>query len=152
MILDFLLLADHAEHDGGKVNITGGGVTNVTADQAPFTVPELMLVGRLLVQPGDEADTHELGLRRIDPDGTAVEVTAGLMPEELFHARPTDPDEDHGINFLIRIGSEDFPEFGVYAYEFLLDGDVISSKRVLALEGETNEIQATSTILNPEAE
>lgn len=72
MKIDTLLLADAATASEGKIYVHGGGLTNITPPFFPWTHPQLAIVFRVVVEPGDEAEDHEMVIEILDPEGAAV--------------------------------------------------------------------------------
>jgi len=72
MQLDSFLLADNVIAAEGKLYIHGGGITRINAPAVPIVVPQLMIIVRLLLDPEEVNQAHELQLELADPAGRPV--------------------------------------------------------------------------------
>ena len=131
-----MMLADHAQTAGGKLFVSGGGLSSVAVGQ-PFALVLLIEV------PWDRAnERHEFRLRLIDEDGKAV-GPLGAPPVEIggqFEVgRPPGTKKGSNLPFNMSINFAPMPLQPEKSYVWSL-----------SVDGETNpEWQVTFTATPP---
>lgn len=127
MNLDLFLLADAAIVDeAGKLEIHGGGLTHVIADQLPFVLPQLCVVVRFIVdRPGDEFRPRVLRIEVVSADGEVVsEITGevGRGPGLRWHDL-ADPREDHSVVVIASFRNLSFGQEGRHVVRATLEDE-----------------------------
>ena len=134
VIVDFALLADHAlGRKDGKLDITGGGVSHITAESVPSSVASLSLVVRLLLEGSDRGRDRSAQFR-VSRGGTVLSESP-IYPISGEATRHFNFAEGHRAAFVIigELGHLSFTAYGPYTVEFLLDGDVVASKELAVI-------------------
>jgi len=81
----YTILAEAADHAGGKLYVMGGDIDSVDAKSFPFVYPQLNVVVKL--SHGESADVgeHVISIEIIGPDGIVVEQPRIRFPFTIEH-------------------------------------------------------------------
>ncbi|MFL5910080.1 MAG: DUF6941 family protein [Gaiellaceae bacterium] len=143
MKLDFFFLADHAEVDeAGKLNIRGGAISHVVLPTIPGAVPELIAVGRFLVEDEDFDRAQLLRTTLRDPNGGLLTAVDGqVTPRRRGPAMH--PDERAATVLLVNFGARVFNEYGVHRVDIEVNGVRYTSFGFAVQPEPTVELQPT---------
>ena len=118
MKLTVLAFADSANiAEGSKLNIFGIFDTIFTP-AVPTTHPEMAIAMRFAVSPSDRGRSHDLQLKLVAPNGTAI-VTGNA--QVTIQESPVNRDVHH-FDQVVKIPGVQFPEAGTYRLEVLVNG------------------------------
>jgi hypothetical protein len=138
--LEFMMLANHAEVQGGLLYISGGtfDTINVQARMEggpPGSVAALQgtLVIRMLFDFTETDKDHAFDLSLVDEDGQEI-----VRSEVPFHVAKTvglPEGWDQGHNIVANFPALALPKFGEYAFHLTVDGEPVGDRpfRVLKL-------------------
>jgi uncharacterized protein DUF6941 len=146
MRLTFLLLADYAALLADNKFLIAGEFDKIAGLKAPLTHPTMYVVGRI---ESDATDTipHDMLLSIVD--GTGAQVRE-LKLGEAVRFGPTPYPNTVRIQFLLKLDNLNLPEFGAYAFQVLVDRQVVGStafyvEKVTPAEAAARMIQIRNT-------
>lgn len=132
MILDFLIVADAAIAEHGKLYIHGGGVTRIMPPVMPWHQP-LAFCARFIMEDGDDPmDERHFSLITQDPAGTATEVVRNA-PLPQLPASTWLEGEERGLAITVTTPSLVFRIGGTHRVELLLDDLVVRTVPIIVL-------------------
>lgn len=140
MRLEWMMLSNHAEAQGGVLYISGGtwDTLNVQArleGGPPGAVAMLQatLVSRLLFEFPETNKNHRFVLTLVDEDGQEVNKVEGQFYVQLTPGLPEGWDQ--GFNIVANFQSLPLPKFGQFTFNLAVDGEHIGDRpfRVLRL-------------------
>jgi hypothetical protein len=149
MRLDFFILADEAAAgENQKINIRGGGLTHVEVPGFSAKLSALAMASRVVLEPSDVGDIHQVAIRVLLPDGRPqLEINGQLRvgPSELKTHRGEDP----SIFLVGTLKDHPLPLKGRYSFEFVLDGDVVDTKTIAVVVAESGAPAPAPESKNP---
>jgi len=140
MKLDFMILANHAEEQGGLIYVSGGTWDTVNVN-APLQggPPEAValfqgfLVIRLLFHPTETGRDHSFELIVMDEDGHEFQKLGGDFRVEKNPNLPAGWEQ--GVNIIIGMSGMPLMAFGRFTLSLQVDGQHVGDRpfRVLKL-------------------
>lgn len=122
MQLDFAIIADGAtQRPDGKTDIFGGGFDTLWAPSVPAMHPQLALVIRLLSDPIEASEPHDLKIILRSPDGEEIATAEGTI--EPAPAEVTSAEESGRISSTLALTFHNlgFETWGPYEFAILVD-------------------------------
>jgi hypothetical protein len=117
MRIDLALLGDYAIVDKMDMLTVAGIFRAILGPSLPLTRAVMYLVLMVTAEPED-GPSHELSVRTIDPDGTAI------IPE--LHANVQinrdDPVAEATMNVVLELNGVTFKTTGTHCFDIFLDG------------------------------
>lgn len=122
-------VAPITDEPGGKITITGAGITYLTGADFPITVTRMACVARFLVESGDRsaAAPFQIQLRLLAPDGRATggSTVLSVPPTELTE-HDVHVDEERGLFFVVDLAGALLMMPGLHRFELLLNDEVVA--------------------------
>ena len=133
MRLHFLFLADAATGAEGKLYIHGGGLTEIHPPALPWRHPQIAVVFRLEVEPGDEARDHSLQLRVVGPQDEPV-TPIFEMPLSRGEIPSRTGDRPIFVQAAITMAPLPVDKLGDHHVVLVVDGEPVGSERLMATD------------------
>jgi hypothetical protein len=128
--LDYAFLCDFVRAESGLAHVIGAGVDTIYAPEVP-TGHNLGLLMRFNFTQGECGRPHRIEVYFRDTDGQdLVKIDAVVTPEwddSLPAGWPV------GVQAPLNFGVP-FPEFGVYAFEIMIDDNSVDSRNLRVVE------------------
>lgn len=124
MQIDFAILADYVQENGGKLYVIGGGIDRIFAQGVPCVHPNLGFAARLEVTPAEQNRQHEIEFIISNADGGRVAKLDGkIQPQQ----RPEGGMKGMRLKPLLAINlpNVQFKEFGSYQIEVVVNNTSI---------------------------
>lgn len=125
----YLILARYAEFTGeGLLNILGGDLDKIVADDYPYVHPQVLAATRLVLDRGDAQSEHSLAgvIVEADTDEVVAQGVNAKLPEFQIPAGATFV----GTGILLPFRAVIFPRPGVYVVQLLVDDVVLAKTRL----------------------
>lgn len=140
MQADYMILADAAAAENGKLYIHGAGWDRIFGTSFPITHALMAVAVRLRVPWSDTNQKHGIELDILDEDGNSILPTPpGTLRGEINVGRPPnlEPGSDQVIPLAFSLVSVKFEKPGVYAVVLRIDSlDALRSPfTVMAVNG-----------------
>jgi hypothetical protein len=122
--LDLLMLARHAEVQNGLVNLLGGGWDTLTAPSGGEATLDGSVAVRLLLDPAEAGQAHELRIVVAAEDGAELGDFGGS-----FEVPPAADDWEANVCMALHITGLGLPAAGRYAVRLEVDGEPLGERR-----------------------
>jgi hypothetical protein len=119
------LICDSANYtDDKRINILGGGITQINAEKLPVLVP-LSIVIRLSFEMTEDG-AHDIKMRCIDPDGKDIipifEQTKTITQSQLSH------------NLIINMHPIPFHTMGTHRFDIFVNKMLLHSENITVVQ------------------
>ncbi|EDY81307.1 hypothetical protein VDG1235_925 [Verrucomicrobiia bacterium DG1235] len=128
MFVEIFSICDAATDYGGRLNLLGA-FEGIAASSAPIVRERCSLAVRIRFD-ASETGSHKLEVRFVDKDGKAVGPKMGANLTVKIHAGRT----SGAHNLVLNINRLQFPAFGTYDIQLLVDGEKRSSLPLLVAQ------------------
>jgi hypothetical protein len=141
MRLDWMMLANYAEAPpgGGLVYIAGGSWDTITVTggedlpEGVVAVVQGYLAVRILLHPTELGRARTFDVKVVDEDGEEIAQVEGGFETEAADDLP--PGWHQGFNLVFPLNGLPLPRFGLYAINFLLDGQHLGEREFRVVRG-----------------
>ncbi len=140
MNLEWMLLANHAEDQGGLLYLSGATWDTVTVGApTPAELPDIValfqgyLVIRLLFHPTETGREHTFQVTVIDEDGHELQTFRGSLPVERNDKLL--PGWDQGVHIILGLNGMPLPHFGNYEFSLQVDGQHLGDRPFRVVRG-----------------
>lgn len=144
MKLDWMMLANYAEAppNGGLVYIAGGAWDTITVgaplDDGPDTPDAVAVIQgylalRVLFHPTEMGRDRAFAVSIVDEDGAEIATLNGGFSTDRAEDLPASWQQ--GFNLVFPLTGIPLPQFGLYAINFLLDGQHLGEREFRVLQG-----------------
>jgi hypothetical protein len=135
MEVDFAILADGvAQRPDGKLDLFGAAFDNISAAVVPAMHPSLSLAMRIFLSRHEAQNAHVLEVILMSADGVETaraRADVNPIPQERLDEAPAG--RLIGVGSVLQFANLVFPDFGIYHFAILWDGNEARSPIALAL-------------------
>lgn len=140
MKLDYMILANYAENQGGLQYIMGGAWDTITVnaplENAPpgvFAIISGSLAIRLLFHQTETNREHTFAIRISDADGKELGKVDGGMRVEKIPGLP--PSWDQGVSIVVPLTGFPLPGAGQYVMNLMVDDQWVGDRSFRVIKG-----------------
>lgn len=138
-------VAPITDEPGGKITITGAGITYAVGPEFPIAVNRMACVARFLVEPEDRSAStpFQIQLRLRAPNGQETGYSPVLsIPSEELLGHDVHEEEERGIFFVVDLAPSRFIMPGLHRFELMLNDELVGVRTLVVQQGDVPMVEA----------